>query len=383
MNKTPFLQAIKSLVPAQLNGYLLSQGWFEDGVLGEIATIWHRKEKEYHEFEIVQPLTINLKDYEKRVYDLVNVLSEFENRAFFDIADDLNNYHADIVKIRVVHDDVEGGSIPLNDGVLLFEKAKELMVSVVKSTFDKRKYFVGGKITEEVAEYINNIRLGQTEHGSYIVNVVAPIERYEEVQQDHARISVMRAVSDTLAMSLTAINEAIQEFKGTQRNDSFDDAVQKGVSANLCDALIGLSGEAKNRDVKITISMSKAEPILENAHFEHSFYSSNVPYLQKASDYYKEKYVLLDQKVSGLVIKLSHEEDEDYGVVTIEALVGDIEKNVSIQLPTIEYWEAHSAHKKLQLIECIGDLHVTPRSARLINIRGFRVFGVDDMFDED
>ena len=91
MNK--LLSSIKSLVPAQLNGYLLSQGWFEDGVLGEIATIWHRKEKEYHEFEIVQPLTINLKDYEKRVYDLVNVLSEFENRAFFDIVDDLNNYH--------------------------------------------------------------------------------------------------------------------------------------------------------------------------------------------------------------------------------------------------------------------------------------------------
>lgn len=376
------LNAIKKLLPNQLSGYLTSHGWIEDGELGEIATIWHRKENEYHDFEILQPLTTDLKDYCQRVYDLIEVLSEFEQRAFFDVVNDLNNFHADVIKIKVIHDDVEGGSIPLNDGVLLFEKAKELLISVVRSTYNKRKYFSGGKSSEEITEFMENMRLGQTEYGSYVVNLIAPISHKEEDQQELSKVSVSRLVSETLTRSLSAIDESIREYIRTERNSSFDSAVEQGVSANLCDALIGISGGTRSRDVKITISLSRVEGELDSARLEHQFASNMVPYLQIASDYYKEKHVLLNQVVSGLVTKLSHEEEENVGTVTIDATVNGIKKSVNIELQNDKYWQSHSAHKKLQIVECLGDLHVAPRSAKLVNVKDFRVISNVDLFDE-
>jgi hypothetical protein len=186
------LNAIKTLLPNQLSEYLMSRGWTEDGKLGEVATIWHRKEDEYQNFEILQPLTNGLKDYPQRVYDLIEVLSEFEQRAFFDVVNSLNNFHEGVIKIKVIHEDVEKGSIPLNDGVLLFEKAKELLVSVVRSTYNKRKYFSGGNLPEEITEFIESMRLGQTEHGSYVVNLIAPMSDQEKGPQELSKVTVSR-----------------------------------------------------------------------------------------------------------------------------------------------------------------------------------------------
>lgn len=382
MIATSQLNAIKTLLPSQLSGYLTTHGWIEDGDLGEIATIWHRKENEYQSFEILQPLTIDLKDYCQRVYDLIEVISEFEQRAFFDVVNDLNNFSADVIKIKVIHDDVEGGSIPLNDGVLLFEKAKELLISVVRSTYNKRKHFSGGNLSEDITEFIDSMRLGQTEHGSYVVNLIAPISHQEKDQQELSQVTVSRLVSETLTHSLSAIDESIKEYIRTERNSSFDRAVEKGVSANLCDALIGISGKTRSRDVKITISMSRVEGKLNGTRVEHQFPSNLMPYLQIASDYYKEKYVLLDQVVSGLVTKLSHEDEENVGTVTIVAKVNGLDKSVSIELPNGEYWESHTAHKKSQIVECSGDLQVTSRSAKLVNVKSFRVIVNNDLFDD-
>jgi hypothetical protein len=169
------INSIKSLQPNQLNSYLSYSGWFVDGSINDIAQIWHRKESEFESFEIIQPSTKEIKDYNQRVYDLIEVLAEFENRSISGVINDLSNFFADVIKVRVIHEDVKEGSIPLNDGVLLFEKAKELMVSAVKSTYSKRKYFGGGKLADEIVNFLEKMRLGQTEHGSYVVNLIAPI----------------------------------------------------------------------------------------------------------------------------------------------------------------------------------------------------------------
>ena len=136
MTERSLIEIIKSLRPNQIVAYLTSQNWREDGHIGKNSSVWHRKENEYYDFEIIQPLRNDLKDYVQRTYDLIEVLSKFENRPIRGIVDDLINFHADVIKIRVIHDDVENGSIPLNDGVLLIEKAKELLTSVTKSTFN-------------------------------------------------------------------------------------------------------------------------------------------------------------------------------------------------------------------------------------------------------
>ncbi len=247
----------------------------------------------------------------------------------------------------------------------------------------RENILAGGKSSEEITEFMENMLLGQTEYGSYVVNLIAPISHKEEDQQELSKVSISRLVSETLTRSLSAIDESIREYIRTEQNSSFDSAVEQGASANLCDALIGISGETRSRDVKITISLSRTEGELDSARLEHHFSSKMVPYLQIASDYYKqENYVLSDQIVSGLVTKLSHEKEKNVGTVTIDATVNGIKKSVNIELQNDKYWQSHSAHKKLQIVECLGDLHVAPRSAKLVNVKDFRVISNVDLFDE-
>lgn len=374
--------AIEALKPDQLLEYVASLNWIKDADLGDIATVWHRPEPAYQDYELILPLNEELKDYQHRIIDVINTLSEFENRSFIDIAKDINNFKSDVIKIRVIHEDVKAGSIPLNDGVMLFEKAKDLMSAVVKSTFHKRKYFSGGKPTDELNDFFDNLLLGQTEHGSYVVNLISPILDNQKDQEDHSSISLTRSVSDTLSRSLSAIHSSINEYRDTERLTVFDDGVEQGVSANLCDALIGLSGKKQLRDIEINISMSKTEIGYEDIVQHHRFNADVLPYLEVASKYYKDNYLMEGVTITGSVTKLHYTDNDEYGQVTIDATVNNSHKNVTIELPASEYWQAFSAHGHSKLVECFGDLHVTHRGAKLINPTKFRVFGNDDMFDE-
>jgi len=83
----------------------------------------------------------------------------------------------------------------------------------------------------------------------------------------------------------------------------------------------------------------------------------------------------------GYLAKLSHQEEDNIGTITILATINGVDKSVNIELPINEYWLSHSAHKNLQIVECVGDLHVNQRSTKLINAREFRVISNGDLFD--
>lgn len=371
----------KLLTPYQIAAYLNDTGWHEDGVLGNVAQIWHRKEPKWSEFEIMQPLSQTLKDYHPRVKELIFCLSEFEGRKAQDVLKDISEFYSDVIRVRVIHDDVEGGTIPLSDGVLLIKKAKELLLSAAKSTFSKKKYFASGALSEELVRFVDQLRLGQTERGSYIVNLLAPIEAKIDKQEDISSTSVSRAVTKNLARSLHAIDESVERFKETRNLTAFDSAVEKGVSANLCDALIGLSGEALTRDVNISLSLSRSEPEEEELPLTYILKSDQLKYLEEASNYFKEIYILNDKTISGSVVKLSHLEGEEVGIAVITTDVNGFDRNVSVELPLDEYWRAHEAHGKSENVEVTGDLHISPRSAKLLNWRDFKVIGNQDLFE--
>ena len=75
-----------SISPLQLERYLQDAGWVEDGRLEDVAIVWHRSEKEYEEFELLQPLRADLKDYTQRLLAVLETLAEFESRNFTEVA---------------------------------------------------------------------------------------------------------------------------------------------------------------------------------------------------------------------------------------------------------------------------------------------------------
>lgn len=380
MRKSSLFHALSSIRPVQLRGYLDSHGWVEEGNIRDVASVWHRPELEKRDFEVLQPETDKIKDFNDRVWGLLQVVSDFEKRTIEEVYRDISNFFADFIRIRIVHDDVENGSIPLEDGVLLIEKAKDLISSASLSTLSKKRSFSGCK-PQDVSDFLEKARLGQTEVGSYVINIIAPLDSPENKKEELIeRQSFSRSVTETLANGLEAISSSVDKFKRNNNLQVFDGAVERGVSANLCDAIIGLAGERRNRDVHITISYSKVEPNEINSKAEHSFGSEVIPYLERASEYLKDNYVIPNITISGFVKKLDRDKDNVYGFVTVTAFVEDKDRNVTFELSGRDYLDAIHAHENRQPVECTGDLYISPRSAKLINGKNFRVFNSGELF---
>lgn len=380
MNRENYLKLLNDISPIQLSSYLEKKGWIKDGNIGSKAVVWHRAEDDNYDFEVIQPIDVSVRGFTQKLNEAITSISEFEKRNSHLVLDDILNFYADLVKIRVIHNDVESGSIPLDDGVLLIEKSKELLIASTLSTFKKKKYFSGSR-PAGAQDFISKLRLGQTEIGSFIVNLISPVTVNSKTQEEADKTSLTRSVTTNLAKSLTSISSAIKQYSEDQNIFHFEEVVANGVSANLCDALIGLSGSSKSRSFEINIKLAGVELEEQNVITHHSFKPNQLPAIESASEYYKGNYVLNDYTAFGLVTRMKHIQGEDFGEVTISSKVNGSDKNVTVQLSLDDYWSAVHAHESVSYVTCSGNLIVTPKTATLIEATGFSVSENRDLFE--
>lgn len=371
MRRDELAKNLRDITPAQLESYMLSNGWFRDGDFKGLASIWHRSSNDQTDAEILLPSSAAAKDFADRMVDAVIALSLFEMRPTLAVLKEITGYFTDLVRIRVFHNDVDSGTIPINDGVLLNIRARDLMASAVMSTASKRRHFMG-KRSPEVKAYIDSLRLGQTEVGSYIVNVIAPIGTSQSDQKSFEDVPLSNIVTANLASGLEALTLALDEFSSIGDLTVFDTAVTSGASSNMCDALIGLSGTEKKRGFEISITPSHRHPTASRIK-SFIFDVDRVAKIADASAYYKDNYVLPARTIIGSIKRLDRPLNDEAGTITVTTMIGETEKHVSIQLGPDEYMDAVNAHKQKYAIQCTGDLHVSARSSKLLNPSGFRV----------
>lgn len=377
MKRDEIGQHILGIDPDRLKTYLIKTGWRHDDNIGTLATIWHRPEPDYNDAEIILPVSDIAADFHQRMIDVFISIIEFEQRSLTQIVKDVLSYFADHIRIRVFHSDVDEGTIPLNDGVMLNSRARDLMAAAAMSITSKQRHF-SGKHSKEANEYIDTLRLGQTEVGSYIVNVLAPVP-VRPPEESLETLPLPRVVTENLKTSLEALTLAIKRFDLERQLSVFDEAIPNGASANMCDALIGFSGAQKQRGFEISIAPSR---ILEfgSSNQTFNFDIESVKAMVEASAYYKDDYVLHAFTVIGTIKRLDRSAGDEVGTVTVDTLIGDIVKHVAIQLGPDKYLDAVNAHKQRATVRCYGDLHVKARTATLLNPTGFEVLSNGDLF---
>ncbi|SOE37555.1 hypothetical protein [Delftia acidovorans] len=367
-------QIIAELKIDQIESYLKKTGWRLDGQLRTVATIWHREEN--FEAEVLLPFSDGIKDYLPRMQDAIRAIANYEKRELGDIFNDILNMFSSVIAVRVIGSDTAGGTIPINDGVLLIENAKDMLMSAAMAMFSKRRIF-SGKPPKNAASYIESLLLGQTEVGSYVVNVLVPQENSPS-QSALEGAEPVEGVALSLAHSLEALLVAGEKYDKSGKITEFDAAVRSGVSANLCDALMGFSGQSQQRNFEIKIS-GAAGPWFDGETKVFSFDIDNVRVLKVASGYYRDDYILNRRLVRGFVRKLHRDKGADFGKVSVEARINESDRSIQIELDAKEYHDAVTAHDKQMWIECLGDVHVKGRMARLLNHSGFRILASGEL----
>lgn len=372
----PASEIIKPISVEDLARYLVATGWKETKRVRGIAAVWQNPEIQAS--EVLLPLDRSLRDYEDRIRDAVTALAEQEGRKATEVARDVGLMSNNLVSVRVMHPDTDQGSIPLGDGVSLIAKAKDMLLAAAMAMYSKRRQFRGLHV-KTARDYFETLRLGQTEVGSFVVNIIAPIGAVTSGIDDDSE-PIGSAVTHSLVSGLEALTQAVDVYRDSGSLKAFETSVTKGVSANLCDAVVGLSGHRRNRDFEVTVR-SGPSPIGGRSETTFHFDMPRLDAVSTASAFLKNDYVAKNLDLVGFVRKLNRARDSEAGTATMETAFGGIERLVQIELSGEEYHVAVTAHDQKVAVACSGDVHVKSKSATMTRKGAFRIIAPRDLFN--
>ncbi len=244
------LDAAKQVTPSSLLGYAEGLGWqaVANGRRSEIA-VYHRPDSRLH--QVIIPVDTTLVDYAESVAEAVRKLADFEHRPAREVLEHLLLPPADVLRFREISPDAETGNLPFEHAVRMINGTRRLLLSAAHSVLDPQASHQ--RLSRSEAEaFVNRCRLGQTERGSFVLNVACPLELQPALTGFEAE-PFARQVTNLLMRSLEALARSADT---TRTDDLLDQKRNPGISANLCESLLLLrpSGDRSTLTVSTTWS---------------------------------------------------------------------------------------------------------------------------------
>jgi hypothetical protein len=366
-------QALKGLKPLEVVPYLKSKGWLQSSVLGDKSALWEKQAGDITE-ELWLPLRPELGDYALRMSEMLQTLERVEERSQLEILQDLITTSADLVRVRTAVLKATDGTIGFEDGVWLVERARDLMLAAACAAVDKRPYFATRR-PEKANDYLRGLKMGQTERGSYVLTILSPVTPELHVTDAKSQIPdpYERIVTKTLMRALFAVRSAAQHALVNGDLKPFKQAVSDGVSANLCDALVGLARVSPTESIDLGISWARNRTPDASLPTKVTVSADVVPVIEEASRIFRETVTYDDFKMVGLVTQLDRHNNAERGSIVVSAAVENGMRNIHLELSEPEYTQAIEAHKERRIVFCVGELSKEGKYYRLDNARHFTV----------
>lgn len=368
--------ALRALPPLGLASYLRSKGWRQAELLDRRASVWTSDREGMGDFEILLPLSRELGDFVTRMAEVLATLAVAEKRPELEILEDIGDATADVIRVHIEGPGVEDGTLPIEEGVAAFERVRDLMAAAACAAVQPRAVYHTRRPARAV-EYMDRIRLGQTAHGSFIMSVRSPVPPALHEGQLFAGSEVdepfERRVTKTLARGLAAASQATERAVATADLSPFSDAVAHGVSANLCEALAGLSRQTHAQDVTVSVNWSPARVVLESIPARFRFSADAVSVLAEAARLFRDRAPREEFELHGVVVALYRPEGARVGTVKVAGVVDGMLRNVRLELAGDDYRLATQAHEAERRVTCLGDLVKEGRSLALQNAHAFEL----------
>ena len=375
--------ALRALRPLEVASYLRVHGWRQEADLNGKGSVWLLPaEVGREEADITLPLQRDLGDFALRMGDVLRTLRRVERRPEPEILQDLMTTSSDLIRVRAPSREAESGSLPLEQAVVFVERARDLVLAAACAAITKRAYYATRK-PMKATEYLSKVRMGQTERGSYVLTILSPVAPAlapeGELPLDLAPSEPYeRQVTRTLAEGLAAMEQAACDAASSGGMSGFEQAIQRGVSANLCDAVAGLSAVSPGEGLDIRIAWSRTRPVTNAVPSRVILGSDSMPLIQEAARLFRDTAPVEDVELEGFVTRLARGPQDIPGDVTLEGLVDGGLRRVTVQLAGEKYSQAVQAHEQRLRVACAGDLVKERGGFRLQNPRHFRVLAAEE-----
>ena len=240
--------ALSAVSPAALSAYARAAGWCRHETYGEHSDVYVGESRP----EIIVPRTERLGDYASVVATLIDTFAGVTGQDELSVYRSLATADRDVVRVRAAGSD--NGSVTLNDGVDLIVGTRDLVLSAACSLGEPQPVYRAGA-KREAADLLRQMRLGQTDQGSFVVTLLTPVVPPPMPSllpdPDDRNAPIERRMTRRLVEAVTAAWQATERAAAGD-DAAFEETVASGVSANLCEALVRIIEPFETLDVSVS-----------------------------------------------------------------------------------------------------------------------------------
>ena len=351
--------------PRALSAYIVSKNWTKTGEYGEYSDVYEGDGLP----SILVPNTMEIGDYVRVLARLLDIFARVQEAPVERVYTDLVYADRDVIRVRV--DESDRGPLLFDSGVALVNGAKDmLLASALSLSASDRRPVLGRRRSSETTSFLESVRMGQTEEGSYIITLLPPPvitvmepvvgtpiaigqpDMFDEADIDLGNAPFTRRMTRHLSDTLTEVRRATEGAVGGEPK-AFLDAVERGVSANLCEALVQIIGSYEEVDVSIAWAATLPMPAARNT---SPFFKKDTPVLEEAARQLRKIGPRPDQQIFGQVVQLTRRDGEINGAVRVRATIDDRLQSVVVELPEEDYNTAIEAHQGMVALGLRGEL---------------------------
>jgi hypothetical protein len=368
-------ESLQAIGPLELMSYLRSRGWTKEADVGDKASLWVNTLDTYTA-EVAVPLRRDFRDYAIRIAEVLRSLEQVENRSQLEVFRDVQTNSSDLIRLRASTGTVSDGSLPIDDGVQFVSQARDLVLAAACATVMPRPHWPRRR-PPQALQYLRAVRLGQTEHGSFVLSILSPVppSLHSPDATEWNPSPFERKVTETLQDALISARSAALMAAASGNVEPFSEAIDRGVSANLCDALVGLA-KVNTDTTAVDIEISWAPTRRSTRTYASiTFSKDEIPWLEQASLFFKKTAPPEAMEIVGFVGKLEKLAGEPIGTVRVDGITEKGPQKVFIDLGDSDYHVAVHAHDRELPVRCTGELVKDGRSYRLRNPQDFALYG--------
>ena len=346
--------------------YLRGTGWEEKPSRRENIGIFYRQQNGII-FEILIPLDHIYDDYYEALINAVIKISDFEKKSPDHIFQRLILPPTDILSFRINTPFTNSGTVSLKNGIRILNTTKKLLLSAA-SDVENPQPFHQRTGYRKTTSMVDSCRLGQTEKGSFIVNIHCPVddnadyrgslsnqslEQQPESSQDY---SFARQVTSQLMNGIKLLDEWYNIGELSRLEDRQGNIL---ISSNFIDSLIELHPNEDDSELEISLKGSPLVPIANSIPTSLSLNSNWIPDLRSFSNSLKTSTAIFSGQFVGKVAQLKAKpniEERTDGEILFSTIFNDQPITVHINLSPLLYKLAGEAHLAGDQIICEGRL---------------------------
>lgn len=326
-------ETLLELEPAQIAAYLRSTGW-TPAETRKSSIQWQLSEPERGR-SVVLVTDRRDPDYEDYTTILFARLRDVEGRGDDAIYFDVLNAGRDTMTIAVAAPTIGQGEVPVSYGAELFRATRDLMAAGGRSVIGTRAKF-GGPPPENVRDALDRLTFGQTRAGSYIITVKTPVDQQLVMDDPGAAIGFERR---TIARTVEAVAAAQTAAQHLGDENAIDDAIERGVSQQLCAALEAIDPRVSGATVRLSSQWGKGLPTPPSTPESIELEMADFSRLRSLGEMLGALTPEPDYHLEGWIKEISFASQWDpYATVTVEGRVKGRKRDVRITLsgPALE-----------------------------------------------